>query len=135
MMKTLTLALLSLALPLAAALADDAPKPDYSEKALLQFTKEFLRQEQAERVDFHIGSIDIYHFGMRARFYWLPLLAPLPGTRLNEVAKFPDPFALTNTRIARSMPYMGDEERPAAVSREIRRVLKLEKRAKVKVQQ
>ena len=71
---------------------------------------------------------------MRSRFYWLPFLAPLPGTKLNETATLPSPFALTNTAIARSMPYMSDDETSSAVNREIRRVLKMDKkRAKIKV--
>ena len=133
MKRIATFALLSL-LGAAVALADDAPRPDYSQDALLSFTREVLRQRAAERVDLDWGAIDIYHFGMRTRFYWLPFLAPLPGTKLNETATLPSPFALTHTAIARSMPYMGDDENSSAVNREIRRVLKLEKkRAKIKV--
>ncbi len=115
------------------ALADDAPKPDYSREALLSFTREVLRQRAAERVNIDFGAIDIYHFGTHFKLLWLPFLAPLPGTRLVDVATFPDPFALTNTRIARSMPYMPYDDNSAAVKREIRRVLKMEKQAKVKV--
>ena len=114
------------------ALADDAPKPDYSRDALLSFTREVLRQRAAERVEIDFGAIDVYHFGTHIKLLWLPFLAPLPGSRLIDTATFPNPFALTNTRIARSMPYMPDDT-PAAVNREIRRVLKLEKRAKLKV--
>ena len=119
----------------AAALADDAPAPDYSQPAMLSFTKEVLRQRAAERVELNLGAIDIYHFGLRSRFYWLPFLAPLPGTRLNETASLPSPFALTQTAIARSMPYMSDEETSSAVNREMRRVLRMDKkqRAKIKV--
>ena len=118
----------------ATALADDAPRPDYSQDAMLNFTREVLRQRAAERVELDWGAIDIYHFGMRTRLFWLPFLAPLPGTKLNETATLPSPFALTNTAIARSMPYMGDDENSSAVNREIRRVLRLDKkRAKIKV--
>jgi hypothetical protein len=118
----------------AAALADDAPRPDYSRDALLSFSREVLRQREAERVEVDFGAIDVYHFGTHVKFLWLPFLAPLPGTKLNQTANLPDPFALTNTRIARSMPYM-DDGRQSAVNREIRRVLRLDKkRAKIKVQ-
>lgn len=117
----------------AAALADDAPRPDYSRDALLSFTREVLRQRANERVEVDLGAIDVYKFGTHLKFLWLPFLAPLPGTKLNETANLPDPFALTNTRIARSMPYVA-EENASSVNREIRRVLKLDKkRAKVKV--
>ena len=116
------------------ALGDDAPRPDYSQPAMLGFTQEVLRQRAAERIVLDLGAIDIYHFGLRSRFYWLPFLAPLPGTKLNETAKLPSPFALTQTAIARSMPYMSADETSSAVNREIRRVLRMDKkRAKVKV--
>ncbi|MEK6371819.1 MAG: hypothetical protein AABO58_03910 [Acidobacteriota bacterium] len=117
----------------AAALADDAPRPDYSRDTLLSFTREVLRQREAERVEVDFGAIDVYHFGTHFKFLWLPFLAPLPGTKLNQTANLPDPFALTNTRIAGSMPYM-DDGHQSAVNREIRRVLRLDKkRAKIKV--
>jgi hypothetical protein len=117
----------------ATALADGVPRTDYSQDTMLSFTREVLRQREAERVDLDLGAIDIYHFGTHARFYWLPALAPLPGTRLNETATLPNPFALTQTAIARSMPYMTTEN-SAAINREVRRVLRMEKkRAKIKV--
>ena len=132
-MKTITFALVIL-IGAATVLADDAPKPDYSQPAMLSFTEEVLRQRAAERIDIDLGAIDIYHFGLRSRFYWLPFLAPLPGTKLNETGKLPSPFALTQTAIARSMPYMSDDETSAAVNREVRRVLRMDKkRAKIKV--
>lgn len=133
-MKTLgTLTALTLIVA-ATALADDAPRPDYSQPAMLSFTQEVLRQRAAERIDVDLGAIDVYHFGMRSRFYWLPFLAPLPGTRLKDTATLPSPFALTQTAIARSMPYMSDSETSAAVKSEVRRVLRMEKKkAKVKV--
>ena len=117
----------------ATALADDARRPDYSQEAMLSFTREVLRQRARERVEVNVGAIDVYKFGLRSRFFWLPFLAPLPGTKLNETARVPDAFSLTQTAIARSMPYM-DYENSGPVNREIRRVLRLEKkRAKVKV--
>jgi len=131
MKRLMAVALLTFAA--AAALADDAPAPDYSQPALLSFTREVLRQRAAERFDIDWGAIDIYHFGTHVKLLWLPFLAPLPGTKLNETANFPNPFALTNTPIARSMPYMPDDETSSAVKREMRRVLRLQKRAKVTV--
>ena len=131
-MKTITFALVIL-IGATTVLADDAPKPDYSRPAMLSFTEEVLRQRAAERIDIDLGAIDIYHFGLRSRFYWLPFLAPLPGTKLNETGKLPSPFALTQTAIARSMPYMGDEETSSAVNREVRRVLKMDKKQRAKI--
>jgi len=132
-MKTITFALVTL-IGAATVLADDAPKPDFSEPAMLSFTKEVLRQRAAERIDVDLGAIDIYHFGTHVKLLWLPFLAPLPGSKLNETGKLPSPFALTQTAIARSMPYMSDDETSSAVNREVRRVLRMEKkRAKIKV--
>lgn len=117
-----------------AVLADDAPRPDFSRDTMLTFTREVLRERAAERVEIDFGAIDVYNFGTHFKLLWLPFLAPLPGTKLNQTANLPDPFALTNTRIARSMPYM-DDGHQSAVNREIRRVLRLDKkRAKIKVQ-
>jgi len=130
-----TFAALTLIAAATAAAADAPQPPDYSQPAMLTFTQEVLRQRAAERIDIDLGAIDVYHFGMRSRFYWLPFLAPLPGTKLNETAKLPSPFALTQTAIARSMPYMSDDDTAAAVNREVRRVLRMEKkRAKIRVE-
>jgi hypothetical protein len=138
-MKTMkTIALVTLTITLigagSALAASVQQPPDYSQPAMLAFTQEVLRQRAAERIDIDLGAIDIYHFGLRSRFYWLPLLAPLPGTRLKDTSSLPSPFALTQTVIARSMPYMSDDETSPAVHREIKRVLRLDKkRAKIKV--
>jgi hypothetical protein len=133
MKRILGFALISI-LTAAATLADDAPQPDYSKEALLTFSREVLRQREAERVEVDFGAINVYKFGMSMKFFWLPFLAPLPGTKLNETARIPDAFSLTNTRIAGSMPYMAEESR-AGVNREIRRVLRMDKkRAKIKIE-
>jgi hypothetical protein len=96
-MKTIITITLATLIGAGSALAADAP--DYSQPAMLAFTQEVLRQRAAERIDVDLGAIDIYHYGLRSRFYWLPFLAPLPGTRLNDTATLPNPFALTNTQI------------------------------------
>lgn len=133
MKRILGIALLTMTAS-AAALADDAPKPDYSREAMLNFSREVERQREAERIEIDFGAINVYKFGTSFKFFWLPFLAPLPGTKLNEGARVPDAFSLTNTRIARSMPYMAEENR-AGVNREIKRVLRLEKRrAKIRVE-
>ena len=133
-MKRLTGFALLTFLAAATALADGTSRPDYSKDAMLSFTREVLRQRAAEHVNIDFGAIDIYHFGTHVKLLWLPFLAPLPGTRLADVASLPSPFALTQTPIARSMPYMPDDETSSAVNREIRRVLRMDKkRAKIKV--
>ncbi|MEA2344825.1 MAG: hypothetical protein QOF63_2994, partial [Thermoanaerobaculia bacterium] len=57
----------------------------------------------------NLGAVNVYKYGVKGKLLYLPFLAPLPGTRLADVATVPNAFALTNTRIARSMPYVPDE--------------------------
>jgi hypothetical protein len=114
-------------------LADDAPKPDYSVDALFRFSHEFVMHPHSAIGDFdlgNLGAINVYKYGVRGTFNYLPFLAPLLGTRLADVATVPNAFALTNTPIARSMPYMPDEvSLSPGAKRELKRVLKLEKQA------
>ena len=130
----LLLALLAIAMPL---LAEDPPKPDYSVDALFRFSHEFVLHPHSTIGDFdlgNLGAINIYKYGLHGIFNYLPFLAPLPGTRLADVATLPNAFALTNTPIARSMPYMPDEVTlsPGA-QRELKRVLKLETQSNTNV--
>jgi hypothetical protein len=124
--SSLLLALLTLATPLFAA---DAPKPDYSVDALFRFSHEFVLHPHSAIGDFdlgNIGAINIYKYGVHGTINYLPFLAPLPGTRLVDVASVPNPFLLTNTPIARSMPYMPDEvSLSPGAQRELKWVLKL----------
>ena len=124
----LLLVLLTLAVPLVAA---DAPKPDYSREAIFRFSHEFLYYPHSEIGDFdldNLGAINIFKYGLRGVFHYLPLLAPLPGTRLADVATLPNPFALTHTPIARSMPYVPDElSLSPGARREMKRVLQIER--------
>ena len=72
-------------------------------------------------MQWHIGYFDFHALGMDWRIVYLPIAAPLSGTRLNETAKPPDPFALTNTSIANAPPILLDE--PSRDARaELRRV-------------
>ena len=124
---TLLLALLALAMPL---FAEEPAKPDYSVDALFRFSHDFVLHPHSTIGDFdlgNLGAINIYKYGLHGIFNYLPFLAPLPGTRLVDVATLPNAFALTNTPIARSMPYMPDEvSLSPGAQRELKRVLKLE---------
>jgi hypothetical protein len=105
----LLILLLAFAAPL---LADDAPRPDYSQDAMLRFAHEFVLHPQSKLGDFdlgNLGAVNVYKYGVKGKLLYLPFLAPLPGTRLADVATVPNAFALTNTPIARSMPYLPDE--------------------------
>jgi hypothetical protein len=105
----LLILLLAFATPL---LADDAPRPDYSQDAMFRFAHEFVLHPQSKLGDFdlgNLGAVNVYKYGVKGKLMYLPFLAPLPGTRLVDVATVPNAFALTNTPIARSMPYVPDE--------------------------
>ena len=130
----LLLIILGVATPLAAA---DAPKPDYSQEAIFRFAHEFVLRPHSAIGDFdlgNVGAINVYKYGLHGTFNYLPFLAPLLGTRLVDVATVPNAFALTNTPIARSMPFMPDEvSLSPGVRRELKRILQLEKQAKLDV--
>jgi hypothetical protein len=106
----LLLILVAMAMPLA---ADDAPKSDYSTDAIFRFSHEFVTLHRHSAIGGfelgNLGAVNVYKYGVHGKFNYLPLLAPLLGSRLVDVATLPNAFALTNTPIARSMPYMPDE--------------------------
>jgi hypothetical protein len=122
----LLLVILALATPLA---ADDTPKPDYSQDAIFRFSHDFVVHPHSAlgRFDLgNLGAVNVYKYGVHGRLAYLPFLAPLIGTRLVDVATVPNAFQLTNTPIARSMPYMPDEVTLSpGVRRELRQVLKI----------
>ena len=120
----LLLVLAAMAMPLA---ADDAPKPDYSVDALFRFSHEFIFHPHSAIGNFdlgNLGAVNVYKYGVRGKFSYLPFLAPLPGSRLADVATLPNAFALTNTPIARSMPYMPDEVSLSPGAKEQLRIVK-----------
>ncbi len=130
----LLILLVAFATPL---LADDPPRPDYSVDALFRFSHEFVLHPHSAIGDFdlgNLGAINVYKYGIQGTFKYLPFLAPLMGTRLIDTATVPNAFALTNTPIARSMPYMPDEvSLSPGAKKELKRLLKLEKQAKLSV--
>jgi hypothetical protein len=129
MMKRAALPLILLAAFATPLLADDAPKPDYSQDALFRFAHEFVLRPQSKLGDFdlgNLGAVNVYKYGVKGKLLYLPFLAPLPGTRLADVATVPNAFALTNTPIARSMPYIPDELASSpGVRQQLKVVLKL----------
>ncbi len=80
------------------------------------------------RVQWHPGYVEWRALGMQWRWFYLPFLAPLPGSRLKDTATLPNPFALTGTPYASTMPPMFDYDRSWAVERELRRIERLERK-------
>lgn len=78
-----------------------------------------------KRVEWHTGYVELHYFGMDWRIVYLPLLAPLPGAKLEDGAKIPNPFELTGTPYASTMPPMFQQDRSRDVEREFKRIQKL----------
>ena len=118
-MKRIALAAIFLATTAFAQTADDAEKL----KAFRDLNPD--RPATDRRVEFHTGFVEFHAWGMDWRIFYLPLLAPLPGARLEDGAKIPNPFELTGTPYASTMPPMFDNDRSWAVEREYRRIQRL----------
>ena len=56
---------------------------------------------------------------------FVAFLAPLPGARLEDGAKIPNPFELTGTPYASTLPPMFQNDRSRAVEREYKRIQKV----------
>ena len=83
------------------------------------------RPASKQRVEWHTGYVEIHALGTDFRIFYLPFLAPLPGARLEDAGKIPNPFELTGTPYASTMPPMFDNDRSWAVEREYRRIQRL----------
>lgn len=81
------------------------------------------------RIHWHTGYLEFRALGMNWRIFYLPLAAPLPGARLEDGAKIPNPFELTGTPYASTMPPMFDKDRSLAVEREYKRIERLTAKA------
>jgi hypothetical protein len=85
------------------------------------------------RVEFHAGYVELHYFGMDWRIFYLPLLAPLPGARLEDAGKIPNPFELAGAPYPTTLPPMFQQDRSRDVQREYNRIEKLTKEQKVVV--
>jgi hypothetical protein len=127
-----------------AALADElvtTTQTDYSRNALLHFVaNNEIRMSPlpehlppARRIHWHLGWMEFHALGMDWRIFYLPIAIPLAGTALHDIAKVPNALELTGTPFATGPQLFPD--RPASVNREVKRLLKLERQAKIKVEQ
>jgi hypothetical protein len=85
------------------------------------------------RVEFHPGYLEIHYFGMDWRIVYLPILAPLPGARLEDAGTIPNPFDLNRSPYVTTLPPMAQQERSRDVQREYNRIEKLTKDQKLVV--
>jgi hypothetical protein len=84
-----------------AAFGQENGTPDYSREAIQKLMLEVdVREPEEPPVRFHVGAIEFRALGTKFRFNYLPIMMPLPGTRLGVTQEWPDPFALTGTAIA-----------------------------------
>jgi hypothetical protein len=123
------LLILTAALPLT---AQESPPPiDASPETLRKFVASIPEPPppRPRKVTFHFGGFEFRALGIRWRINYLPIAAPLPGTRFATTREWPDAFALTNTPIA-TTPRSWHTQRQ--VNAEMRRIEKTE-RAKVSV--
>ena len=131
-MKTTT-ALFVLLLAASGALAQSADRADYSRDTLMKL---FVDGKEPPRVRdtnvrFHVGAVEFGAVGTRWRFNYLPIMAPLPGTRFGITREWPDAFSLLRTPIATSKRAWRTQR---AVNAELRRIEKLTKpKATIKV--
>ncbi|HKB80364.1 MAG TPA: hypothetical protein VKH35_11680 [Thermoanaerobaculia bacterium] len=106
-----------------AALADEPQRTDYSEATLLRmFAPPLDGQLPPGRVQWHSGWVEFRALHMNWRVFYLPLFAPLSSARLAAYSKIPNPFELTGTPYASTMPPMFDNDRSPGVQREYRRI-------------
>jgi hypothetical protein len=114
--KPLVVVACLLALP---ALADE--KPDYSRDNLTRLfaQRDIEPPSPPGRVQWHLGWVDFRALNMDWRIVLLPL-PMLPGSRLNDTGKLPNPLELTNTPAPNAHPFI--IEPSAEVAREVRRV-------------
>lgn len=131
-MRRLLLSLLAAALMASVAYADDTPRPDYSRETLLKILRPLPDHPPVPgRIQWHPGYFEFRSLGMNWRVIYLPLLAPLAGTRLADTARLPNPFELTGTPYASTLPPMFDQDRPWAVQRELNRIERLTKKQRL----
>jgi hypothetical protein len=95
-----------------------AKRADYSRPTLMRLLAE-ERPEDRPRIRYRVGSVEFNALNTRWRFAYLPIMAPLSGTRLGATREWPDPFSLTGTPIA-TPPRLWRDRR--AIQKELKRI-------------
>ena len=102
-----------------AAFANEGPRADYSRAALFR-----LFSPLPDHVQWHAGFIDFRAIGVHWRVLYLPLAKPV--IRLEDEAKVPNPFELTGTPYASSVPpAIFDSDRSWELEEEYQRIQRL----------
>lgn len=129
-MKT-TIAIFALFAATTLAAQETATKPDYSKPGLQRFVLSIPEAPppRDRNVRFHVGAIEFGAIGTRWRFNYLPIMAPLSGTRMAVTREWPDPFSLTGTAVATPKRAWRTQRQ---VNSELRRIERSE-RAKIRV--
>jgi hypothetical protein len=114
------------------ATSESSTRPDYSRHSLLRLVRTQEEERKGDRsVRFHVGAVEFNAIGTRWRFNYLPIMAPLSGTRVGITNEWPDPFSLSGTPIATPKRAWRTQRQ---INAELRRITESEKkRAKVKV--
>ncbi len=113
-----------------AAAAQEETTPDYSKDSIMRVLRAQAEEEEKKpAVEFHVGQVEFTAIGTRWHFNYLPLMAPLSGTRLGITNEWPDPFALSGTPIATGRRAWSTQRQ---INMELRRINESEKK-KVKI--
>jgi hypothetical protein len=109
-------------------------QPDYSRDALLHFVaRDDVKMSPLPehlppgRIQWHFGWMEFRGLGMQWRIVYLPIVLPLAGSGLNNAGRVPNPIEMATTPIAGNTDVFA--ERSASVNREMKRVIKLQRRA------
>jgi hypothetical protein len=110
-------------LALAATASAQTPTYTAEEKLKMFRTLNATAAQSDRRVEWHPGYVLFHFFGMDWRIFYLPLAAPLPGSRPQDAATIPNAFDLMRTPYATTLPPMFDEpDRSRDVKRERARI-------------
>ncbi|HEX7832085.1 MAG TPA: hypothetical protein VF787_20680 [Thermoanaerobaculia bacterium] len=85
----------------AAQETSETSKADYSKDSIMRVLRAQAEEDQKKaNVSFHVGAVTFNAIGTRWRFNYLPIMAPLAGTRLTTSREWPDAFSLTGVPLA-----------------------------------
>ncbi|HVR37945.1 MAG TPA: hypothetical protein VMU84_02545 [Thermoanaerobaculia bacterium] len=122
---------LLIAIPLC---AQETTPPDYSRDGMLRVLHASGEPTPERNIEYEFGTINFAALGLRWRYAYLPLLAPLQGSRFNHVVtnEWPDPFVLTGTQIAQTAATWNDRRLWSAERKRAERLARRQAKVVVK---